>query len=825
MMRLWKGWGFGKAIRGGASNGPHGLPTRLLTAGALLLAGCSLALAQSAAILPNAETQFFNSNGAPIAGGTVTTYVPNTTTPKTSWQDAFESIPNANPVVLDSAGRAFIFGQGAYREIVKDSGGNLIWDSYTFAPGTGNVSGNSALDTAPVGTVVGFSGFTLPTNWQLAFGQTLSRSSFAALETALTISTSSGNCVSGSTTVSGFSDTSQMAVGEAVEASCLSSGTTVAAILSSSQIQTSIAATASTTTTVTVFPWGNGNGSTTFNVPDLRGRVMAGADAMGGSAASRLTSTFYGASASAPAVAGGAQDQTLPQTQTTNVATTGATSINGLTNTTTNVTTIPPTSTINYIIKVAANSSGLGGVTSIGGLFGDFTCGTSLTCSTIASVNTINCAIATSSVVGCVKPDGTTITVNGAGVIMALGTSQANSIGVGATTVSGGTNGNIEFNNSGTLGEKGVTGSGSVVLATGPTIAGTVNFTGTVQVGGTSQVFPGSGLLAGLNDAQTFQNALSFTGIISPSALASNTNNWAPAGFANAYTVRVSASAQINITGLAGGGSGRTVVLENVGANNITLTNQDSNSTAANRFLFANSQNLVLRPNATIHLDYDNTQSRWVTLAQQLTTVPNFQVFTSGTSLTYTTPTDSSGQLPLYLRVKMLAGGGGGGANSTNAGTVGNNTSFSGWTAVGGSQGLAGLSAGGAGGTGGTNGTGTLIMRVAGFAGQTSNNGNSALGGGSYLSSGPNVWGSTNIAAAAAGTSAVANTGAGGNGGTNGTNSGSGGGGGEYAEFIITSPAASYTYTVAAAANGGAAGGDAGGNGASGKIIVEAFWQ
>ena len=37
--------------------------------------------------------------------------------------------------------------------------------------------------------------------------------------------------------------------------------------------------------------FGSGDGSTTFNLPDLRGRVLAGYDSMGGSAAGRLTST------------------------------------------------------------------------------------------------------------------------------------------------------------------------------------------------------------------------------------------------------------------------------------------------------------------------------------------------------------------------------------------------------------------------------------------------------------------------------------------------------------------------------------------------------
>jgi microcystin-dependent protein len=38
--------------------------------------------------------------------------------------------------------------------------------------------------------------------------------------------------------------------------------------------------------------YGAGDGSTTFNVPDLRGRVIAGKDDMGGSAASRLSNSF-----------------------------------------------------------------------------------------------------------------------------------------------------------------------------------------------------------------------------------------------------------------------------------------------------------------------------------------------------------------------------------------------------------------------------------------------------------------------------------------------------------------------------------------------------
>jgi microcystin-dependent protein len=60
--------------------------------------------------------------------------------------------------------------------------------------------------------------------------------------------------------------------------------------------------------------YGSGDGSTTFNVPDMRGRVAAGKDDMGGTAASRLTSTVLTASNTLGAT-GGTQTHTLTSAQ------------------------------------------------------------------------------------------------------------------------------------------------------------------------------------------------------------------------------------------------------------------------------------------------------------------------------------------------------------------------------------------------------------------------------------------------------------------------------------------------------------------------------
>jgi microcystin-dependent protein len=56
--------------------------------------------------------------------------------------------------------------------------------------------------------------------------------------------------------------------------------------------------------------YGSGDGSTTFNIPDMRGRAVAGKDDMGGTAASRLTSTVLTASNTLGAT-GGTQTHTM----------------------------------------------------------------------------------------------------------------------------------------------------------------------------------------------------------------------------------------------------------------------------------------------------------------------------------------------------------------------------------------------------------------------------------------------------------------------------------------------------------------------------------
>jgi len=61
--------------------------------------------------------------------------------------------------------------------------------------------------------------------------------------------------------------------------------------------------------------YGTGDGSSTFNLPDLRGRVVAGQDDMGGSSADRLTGQTGGVNGDTLAATGGAETHALTEAQ------------------------------------------------------------------------------------------------------------------------------------------------------------------------------------------------------------------------------------------------------------------------------------------------------------------------------------------------------------------------------------------------------------------------------------------------------------------------------------------------------------------------------
>lgn len=140
---------------------------RWLCAAALL----SLApvLASAATLLPNGEQTFLDANGAPLAGGKVYFYIPGTQTAKTTWRDSGGTTPNANPVVLDAAGRAIIYGSGSYQQLVQDSLGNTIWNQLTAdSSASGSSFGGTSTGSANA-QVVQAGGFTSSDGQSITF--------------------------------------------------------------------------------------------------------------------------------------------------------------------------------------------------------------------------------------------------------------------------------------------------------------------------------------------------------------------------------------------------------------------------------------------------------------------------------------------------------------------------------------------------------------------------------------------------------------------------------------------------------------------------------
>lgn len=251
----------------------------------------TFAHAQTASILPNAKTTFLDNNGNPLTSGQVFFYIPGTTTPKTTWQDAAETIPNTNPVILDGYGRALILGSGSYRQRVTDKNHNLIWDQVTSSAAGGGGGGPKVGDGNAVGTILPWSGFVPPPNYLFSYGQELSRTTYSVLLAAIT-QVQNITCQSGSPTLTSVADTSQLPIGARVESACVSaSSSVISKTVNTVTLNTN--AIVSVTATATFFPWGEGNGLTTFNTPDLRGAYLPGRCNMGGASCSLLSNPNY----------------------------------------------------------------------------------------------------------------------------------------------------------------------------------------------------------------------------------------------------------------------------------------------------------------------------------------------------------------------------------------------------------------------------------------------------------------------------------------------------------------------------------------------------
>lgn len=119
--------------------------------------------------------QFFDNNGVPLSGGLLYTYQAGSSTPLSTYTDINETIPNSNPIVLNSSGRLdnevwLTYGY-YYKFVLKTSVGTTL-GTYDNLYGIIGVAGTSTGTTIPTGVISLWYGSigSVPSGWYLCDG-------------------------------------------------------------------------------------------------------------------------------------------------------------------------------------------------------------------------------------------------------------------------------------------------------------------------------------------------------------------------------------------------------------------------------------------------------------------------------------------------------------------------------------------------------------------------------------------------------------------------------------------------------------------------------
>lgn len=141
---------------------------------------------------------------------------------------------------------------------------------------TSTVQGLITGGASPSGMIADFGGVNAPVGWFLCNGGAVNRTTYASLFNAITIQTT-GTTVNASATVNSVVSTTGMQIGMPISGPGIPLGATITNFTVNTITLSAAATSSGAGIAIVVAPHGTGDGSTTFNVPDLRGRVTVGA--------------------------------------------------------------------------------------------------------------------------------------------------------------------------------------------------------------------------------------------------------------------------------------------------------------------------------------------------------------------------------------------------------------------------------------------------------------------------------------------------------------------------------------------------------------------
>jgi len=118
--------------------------------------------------------QFFDDNGVPLAGGLIYTYQAGSSTPLVTYTTNAGTIANANPIVLDAAGRVpqeiWLLTGYSYKFVLQNASAVLIQTLDNIYPILQNAPASAP--AVPTGAILLWSGSTgsIPATWYLCDG-------------------------------------------------------------------------------------------------------------------------------------------------------------------------------------------------------------------------------------------------------------------------------------------------------------------------------------------------------------------------------------------------------------------------------------------------------------------------------------------------------------------------------------------------------------------------------------------------------------------------------------------------------------------------------